>query len=495
MKPTLQLKLSQHLALTPQLQQSIRLLQLSSLELQQEINQMLADNPLLEIIEPVSIEDVQIPAAQVQTAPTNSDGDFDSSDAPAADAATDAEKPAEAETFEGLDRESESASGEEWPSSPESGDDDEQTFQQAQTVTLRDHLLEQIASARVSDEVRNLTRMLIEAVDEAGMLALTREELNFLLSQESGTLEPLVSKELWDDSVAALQALDPTGVGARDVQECIRLQLLAMPETVPQVDALEMIQNHFQAMLDKDVGRIKRALQMEDSDFRNAMALIQMTTPRPGAAYSDDTATFVVPDVIIKKSRRKWIATLNPSTMPKLRINQIYANILTSAKAGRTTPMSAQLQEARWLIRNVEQRFATILRVSTAILNRQQGFFDHGDIAMRPLTLREIADELELHESTISRVTSSKYLSSPRGVFELKYFFGSGVATEAGGSASATAIKAMIKQLIGAEDTKKPLTDSTLAELLEAQGVLVARRTVAKYREVLSISPVNERRA
>ena len=493
MKPTLQLKLSQHLALTPQLQQSIRLLQLSSLELQQEINQMLADNPLLEMAEALSEEGED--AAPLAKKTTSDEGDFaevKTSDEVGAegDAAAPSESAQESVEFE-LD---ERASAEEWPSSPETGDDDEQTFQQATSVSLRDHLLDQVSLVRADDDVITLLKMLIEAVDERGMLAISRDEINFMLAEASGNLAPQVSPELWESAVAELQSFDPTGVGARTLPECIALQLRAMPETVAQVDALSIITDFFDSLLAKDTLRIKRALQMEDEDYRAAIALIQKTTPKPGSPFADDVAMFVTPDVIIRKSRRRWVAQLNPSTMPKLRVNSIYAGILASNKAGRTTPMSAQLQEARWLIKHVEQRFATIQRVSQAIVNRQQAFFDHGDIAMRPLTLREIADELSLHESTISRVTSSKFMSSPRGVFELKYFFGSGVATDVGGSASSTAIKAMIKQMVAAEDCKKPMTDSTLAELLGAQGVLVARRTVAKYREMLGIAPVSERR-
>jgi RNA polymerase sigma-54 factor len=492
-KPTLQLKLSQHLALTPQLQQSIRLLQLSSLELQQEINQMIADNPLLEVTEPILEGDEEF-AQQVKKTTgddvefgevkTSDDAPSDLEGAPSTDAAQ------EAVEFEMDER----AGAEEWPGSPETGDDDEQTFQQATSVSLRDHLLDQVSLVRADEDVITLLKMLIEAVDEKGMLSISRDEINFMLAEASGNIAPQVSADLWEAAVAQLQTFDPTGVGARTLPECIALQLRAMPETVAQVDALSIVNDHFDSLLAKDTQRIKRALQMEDDDYRAALALIQKTTPKPGAPFADDTATFVTPDVIVRKSRRRWVAGLNPSTMPKLRVNSIYAGILAANKAGRTTPMSAQLQEARWLIRNVEQRFATIQRVATAIVERQQAFFDHGDIAMRPLTLREIADELSLHESTISRVTSSKYMSSPRGVFELKYFFGSGVATDVGGSASSTAIKAMLKQMIAAEDCKKPLTDSTLAELLEAQGVLVARRTVAKYREMLGIHPVSERR-
>jgi RNA polymerase sigma-54 factor len=497
MRPSLQLKISQHLALTPQLQQSIRLLQLSSLELQQELNQMLADNPLLEMIEPVS-EDEKVPTAQVVTAPTSSDGEFANNDEPVTlnDTPVDAEEPTDAvDAVQSLDIVEERGPAEEWPSSPESGDDDEQTTQQAGVTTLREYLLEQTSHLRnVDDDTLAITRLLIEAVDESGFLTMSREELNFLLAQESGTVEPLVSESLWNHAIAALQSLDPVGVGARNLRECLVLQIAAMPETVAQIDALEILRNHYDSFIRKDSGRIKRALHMEDEDLRAAVNLIQSVPTRPCSAFGDDAATFVVPDVIVKKTRNRWMVQLNPSTVPKLRLNEVYASILSANKAGRTTPMSAQLQEARWMIRNVEQRFATILRVTQTIVNRQSGFFDHGDIAMRPLTLREIADELDLHESTISRVTSAKYMASPRGVFELKYFFGSGVATDTGGAASATAIKAMIKQMVGAEDPKKPLTDNTLAELLEAQGVLVARRTVAKYREMLGIGAVSARR-
>jgi RNA polymerase sigma-54 factor len=260
---------------------------------------------------------------------------------------------------------------------------------------------------------------------------------------------------------------------------------------------LAIVANHLDHLAAHDFARIKKSLGCDDDALRVAQNLIRSLNPRPGAQYAPIDTRYVVPDVTVKKSQGRWVVNLNREAMPRLRINRLYADILHRARGsgGSSAGLASQLQEAKWLIKNVQQRFDTILRVSQAIVDRQRAFFDHGEVAMRPLTLREIAETVKLHESTISRVTTQKYLASPRGIYELKYFFGSHVATDSGGAASSTAIRALIKQLVGAEDGKKPLSDARLAEILGEQGIVVARRTVAKYRELLGIPPVNLRKS
>jgi RNA polymerase sigma-54 factor len=291
--------------------------------------------------------------------------------------------------------------------------------------------------------------------------------------------------------------MEPAGVGARSPGECLALQIRALPAEeggdAARELALEIAQKHLELLASRDYTRLKSATGANDDALRAAQRLIQSLNPRPGAAFAQVEARYVVPDVIVKKTRNVWRASLNPDAMPKLRINRLYAELMGGRGAGGA--LSSQLQEARWLIKNVQQRFETILRVSQAIVDRQRHFFEHGEVAMRPLVLREIAETLGLHESTISRVTTQKYMATPRGTYELKYFFGSHVATDAGGAASSTAIRALIKQLVAAEDSKAPLSDARISQVLAEQGIVVARRTVAKYRESMQIPPVNQRKS
>jgi RNA polymerase sigma-54 factor len=290
--------------------------------------------------------------------------------------------------------------------------------------------------------------------------------------------------------------MDPVGVGARNLGECLYLQLRALPENTPGRDAaMKLVQFHLDALAQRDMGKLKKALGLDDVGLHVARTLILSLNPRPGAAFGRDDTHYVIPDVFVKKIKGMWIASLNQEAIPKLRINRVYADILARHRENGGAQLSSQLQEARWLIKNVQQRFDTILRVSQAIVDRQRNFFEHGEVAMRPLVLREIAEAVDLHESTISRVTTQKFMMTPRGLFELKYFFGSHVATESGGACSSTAIRALIKQLIAAENRKKPLSDGQIAEILGQQGIVVARRTIAKYRESLLIPTANLRRA
>ena len=477
MKQTLQLKLSQHLTLTPQLQQSIRLLQLSTMDLNQELEKFLADNPMLEREDTVS----EIAPMQTRTeAPA-------AIDSPAGEPEAESASASDASVAE-MDWYSESGSG-----GGSRDDADESDFPQvpADAPSLREHLLRQLSLTQLEQRDRHLVAFLIEALDDDGYLSQPLEELLQLVPEE-------LQIELEELQIALkhLQHLDPTGIGARNCAECLELQLLALPEsTSHRALALAITREHLQLLAIRDFTRLKKILHCGDEELRQAQRLIQGLNPRPGAAFAEVETRYVVSDVIVKKTKNVWVASLNPDAMPKLRINRMYAEILQNNRSHSGSQLSQQLQEARWLIKNVQQRFETILRVSQAIVDRQRHFFEHGEVAMRPLVLREIADTLGLHESTVSRVTTQKFMFTPRGIFELKYFFGSHVSTETGGACSATAIRALIKQLVAAEDARKPLSDSRISEILGQQGIVVARRTIAKYRESLQIPSVSMRKS
>lgn len=478
MKQSLQLKLSQHLALTPQLQQSIRLLQLSTIEFNQEIERFLDENPMLE-------RDDSEPGSTYQPVPESAGEVRDSAPQDGGEAPPD-DRGAEAPTGGDMD----DWSGESGSYGSRSGsEDDDGDYQdvQAAGTSLRDHLCGQLALSQMSERDRYLIRLLIEALDDDGYLNQTLEELVELLPEEADI-------DLDDLSIALrqLQNFDPVGVGARDPRECLLLQLNALETDDVSRLARTIIDQHIDLLAARDFAKIRRAVGCDEETLRAAQNLIRSLNPRPGAQFAPIDARYIVPDVVVRKVRGQWTAMLNPEAMPRLRINRLYAEIL---QGQRGSGLSGQLQEAKWLIKNVQQRFDTILRVSQAIVERQRQFFEFGEVAMRPLTLREIAETLELHESTISRVTSQKYMATTRGLFELKYFFGSHVATESGGACSATAIRALIRQLVGAEDAKRPLSDSRIAEILGQQGIVVARRTIAKYRESLNIPPVSVRKA
>jgi RNA polymerase sigma-54 factor len=478
MKQTLQLKLSQHLTLTPQLQQSIRLLQLSTLELNQELERFLAENPLLEREES---DDGDAP-------PRVNGGERMSEAAPEHPAAPEAAAPAEAERPADADWYLETgASG----AGRDDGDESDYPQLAAESPTLRDHLLQQLSLTPLPDRDRRLVAMLVDALDDDGYLTQPLDEIAAMLPAELG-----VEAEDLAIALRHLQNLDPTGVGARSPAECLELQLAALPEAAApgRELALRIVREHLALLAARDYAKLKKLAGCDEASLRAAHKLIQSLNPRPGAEFAQLETRYVIADVVVRKVKNVWVASLNPDAMPRLRINRIYADILQQNRAN-AGQMSSQLQEARWLIKNVQQRFETIQRVSQAIVDRQRHFFDHGEVAMRPLVLREIADALGLHESTVSRVTTQKFMATPRGIFELKYFFGSHVATDTGGACSATAIRALIKQLVAAEDAKKPLSDSKIAQILGQQGIVVARRTIAKYREALHIPPGNLRKS
>jgi RNA polymerase sigma-54 factor len=476
MKHSLQLKLGQHLTLTPQLQQSIRLLQLSTLELNQELEQMLQDNPLLER------EDEDEASYAPADAPAHTaEAEAQSTDTPQPEKA-------ESEPATALD-------DADWNDySTGSGDDEDNDYAQGSVsgATLREHLLNQLIVSPLTLRDRTLVAALIDDLDDSGFLTQPLADITASLQDELEELEP----EEVETALKHLQNMDPTGVGARNLAECLTLQLRVLPPDTPARDAAMRLTAHYLDLLAaRDVGKLKKMLGIDDPTLRAARALILSLNPRPGAVFGVDETHYVIPDVYVRKVKGMWIASLNADAMPKLRVNRVYADILSRHRESGGGQLASQLQEARWLIKNVQQRFDTILRVSQAIVDRQKHFFEHGEVAMRPLVLREIADAVELHESTISRVTTQKYMMTPRGLYELKYFFGSHVATDNGGACSSTAIRALIKQLVAAENGKKPLSDGQLAEVLGQQGIVVARRTVAKYRESLQIPPANMRRA
>jgi len=486
-KQTLQLRLSQHLALTPQLQQSIRLLQLSSLELNQEIEQALQENPLLERDEPAE--------------PTMFSGSGDTLSNTRNEESQPAAAPEERERESNSNELEWGQDGMDWPSSggtrnPRDANDESDVDAgelQAAATSLRDHLISQLALSQLSGRERLRVAFLVEALNDDGYLAQELEELVEVLPEDF-TGEP---DEILEDLAIALkhlQSLDPPGIGARNPRECLLLQLANLPPSPTNALAVAIVRDHLEQLANRDYVRIRKGLGCGDDALRDAQELIRSLNPRPGAQYAPLDTRYIVPDVIVRKQRNQWVVQLNQEAMPRLRINRLYANLLRQQRSNGGSNLAGQLQEAKWLIKNVQQRFDTIARVSQAIVDRQRAFFDHGEVAMRPLTLREIADTVSLHESTISRVTTQKYLASPRGIYELKYFFGSHVATDTGGAASSTAIRALIKQLVSAENGQKPLSDARIAEILGEQGIVVARRTVAKYRESLSIPPVNLRK-
>jgi RNA polymerase sigma-54 factor len=529
MKQNLQLRISQNLALTPQLQQSIRLLQLSSLELDQELEIILQDNPLLELVDgdnpDADIADADLaegslaePTNGVDHDPLEADGEqsnqnddfendafsnLDYQEINNTSAETTQDAPTESleikEDFSATDFDEnydEYGSASNWDEGvrQNNGDDDDGDYTRQEIVaeSLRDHLLSQLKLMPLSERDQNLVLLLIDSINEDGYLETTLEEL-----VDELPLELEIELVELQTALKLIQSLEPVGIGATNLQECIMLQLNLLPADTEHLSlAKKIVSQHLPVLANKDFVKLRKLLNCDEVALKGAQTLIKQQNPRPGSDYAQlDRDHFIQHEVLIKKVKGIWIATLNDGVVPKLRINQMYADILKRNRENSSQYLQTQMQEAKWMIKNIQQRFSTILRVSQAIVDRQRNFFEHGEIAMRPLVLREIAEELELHESTISRVTTHKYMLTPRGVFELKYFFGSHVATDAGGECSATAIRALIKQMVAEENIKKPLSDSQFSEILAKQGIVVARRTIAKYRESLNIPPANLRKS
>lgn len=474
MKQGLQLRLSQQLAMTPQLQQAIRLLQLSTLELQQELQQALESNPLLEQID--THEEIDTRETQ------------DSETLDTADALEQKEMPEELPLDASWD--TIYTAGTPSGTSGDYIDDELPVYQGETTQTLQDYLMWQVELTPFSDTDRAIATSIVDAVDDTGYLTVPLEDI----------LESMGDEEIDIDEVEAvlkrIQRFDPVGVAAKDLLDCLLIQLSQFDKTTPWLEEARLIiSDHLDLLANHDFRTLMRVTRLKEDVLKEAVNLIQSLDPRPGQSIQTGEPEYVIPDVLVRKHNGHWTVELNSDSIPRLQINQHYASMCNNARNdGDSQFIRSNLQDAKWLIKSLESRNDTLLRVSRCIVEQQQAFFEQGEEYMKPMVLADIAQAVEMHESTISRVTTQKYLHSPRGIFELKYFFSSHVNTEGGGEASSTAIRALVKKLIAAENPAKPLSDSKLTSLLSEQGIMVARRTVAKYRESLSIPPSNQRK-
>ena len=474
MKQGLQLRLSQQLAMTPQLQQAIRLLQLSTLELQQELQQALESNPLLEQID--THEEIDTRETQ------------DSETLDTADALEQKEMPEELPLDASWD--TIYTAGTPSGTSGDYIDDELPVYQGETTQTLQDYLMWQVELTPFSDTDRAIATSIVDAVDDTGYLTVPLEDI----------LESMGDEEIDIDEVEAvlkrIQRFDPVGVAAKDLRDCLLIQLSQFDKTTPWLEEARLIiSDHLDLLANHDFRTLMRVTRLKEDVLKEAVNLIQSLDPRPGQSIQTGEPEYVIPDVLVRKHNGHWTVELNSDSIPRLQINQHYASMCNNARNdGDSQFIRSNLQDAKWLIKSLESRNDTLLRVSRCIVEQQQAFFEQGEEYMKPTVLADIAQAVAMHESTISRVTTQKYLHSPRGIFELKYFFSSHVNTEGGGEASSTAIRALVKKLIAAENPAKPLSDSKLTSLLSEQGIMVARRTVAKYRESLSIPPSNQRK-
>jgi len=488
----LDLRARQQLALTPRLQQSVKLLQLSATEFEQALAQAIASNPFLEDGEPNESE-----AHTEQAQGLSTDDPVRGLDAGAPLQATEACAESELGAPSSLEERFEERHEERFDQEiqtdrahhqvdPEDGDWPDWT---ETTTSLRDHLQEQLLGLRLSQRDQVLTQLLVDGLDDDGYLRQSFGDLAL-----ASDLSPPPEDDEFVAPLKLIQSMDPVGIGARDLAECLSLQLRAA-EFAPETQvALAIVEHHLGTLARREFARLQQAIGCTEAMIRAAHARIRRLNPRPGAAFKACDVRFVVPDVIVRKHRQQWVTAINPAVLPNIRVNQRYADIFRRARDASHGQLGQQLQEARWLIRNTEQRFTTILRVAEAIVARQKNFLDYGDVAMKPLGLRHIADELELHESTISRATGNKYMSTPRGMFEFRHFFSRELDTDTGGTCSATAIRALLREMIAAEDHQAPLSDVRLADQLATQGIKVARRTVTKYRRLMQVPPVDLRR-
>lgn len=497
MKPTLVLKMGQQLTMTPQLQQAIRLLQLSSLDLQQEVQEALEANPMLEMAD-------------------DSDDDFSSSvaDTTGGDDDPSATALPEPVALDAIDQHSHSEEEGNWneqipndlpvdtqwediyqtsaSSLPSSDDEDwDFTSRTGTGETLQSHLEWQLNLLPLSDTDHQIAIALIDGITADGYL---EESLEDILA----SLDPSLEVELDEVEMVLhrIQQFEPTGVGARNLSECLHLQLQQLPDSTPMLEqAKRVVRDHLELLGSRDFTQLMRRSRLKEDQLRDVVALIQTLNPRPGGEIASGEAEYVIPDVIVRRDENRWIVELNQEAAPKVRVNSQYASMVKRADSSSdNTYLRNHLQEARWFIKSLQSRNETLMKVASQIVEHQRGFLEHGEEAMKPLVLHVIAEAVGMHESTISRVTTQKYMHTPRGIFELKYFFSSHVSTAEGGEFSSTAIRALIRKLVAAENPKKPLSDSKIAGLLEEQGIHVARRTIAKYRESLNIAPSSERK-
>jgi len=481
LKPSLQLRIGQQLTMTPQLQQAIRLLQLPALELQAHIRELLESNIMLESEDDDEGEaDAGLEAAELQqvaeatvTAPAAADQDTD------------------ANSLEAVEDHWEDHTTTGPADTPWNGDDDDrvQEFADGTGETLQKHLLAQLELARLPPRALGIACAIVDAINDDGYVTEPLAEI-------ANTLRPeiICGPEEIEIVLRRVQQLDPPGVGARNVGECIELQLALIPDDTPGLaTAILIARHHLERVANRELAALRRELRVPDEEITAALLLVRSCHPRPGATVSGSAPEYVVPDVFVRRTDTGgWTVEINAATLPRVRLNQGYANVI--GRGSSHASMRTQLQEARWLLKSLEIRNETLTKVSKSIVERQAAFLEHGPEAMRPMILKDIAEAVSMHESTISRVTSGKYMHTPRGVFELRYFFSSQVEGADGSGTSSTAIRAKIRKLIKDEDAASPLSDGRIAELLSGEGIPVARRTVAKYREGLGIAPSSERR-
>ena len=472
MKQNLQLRLGQQLSMTPQLQQAIKLLQLSSLDLQAEIQQFIENNPLLEFKDDNNTVNSQQTDATNPPAGENPDAEYD--------------RYQQTLTSDGIQWNT----GSEYPTNSSSHNTGDKPIDSATEENLREHLYSQANTMQLSNNDQLIADALINAIDDDGYLSMDTGEICSTLPED---LE--ITNDEVDVVLNMIQHFDPTGVGARDLRECLLLQLSQLPVNQERQLASHIVMDHFDSLCHKDYARISKDSGHSTEEVQRAVATIQRLSPRPGSRISTIPTEYITPDVLVRKIKGQWQTMLNTDLSPRIRINDYYASLVRRADDSRDNQfLKNNLQEARWFIKSLQNRNDTLLKVATLIVQQQRDFLEHGEEYMKPLILRDIAEAVDMHESTISRATTQKYMHTPRGIYELKYFFSSHVSTTSGGEFSSTAIRAIIKKLITSEDDRKPFSDSKLVQLLEQRGIRVARRTVAKYRESLLIPPSNERR-
>ena len=491
MKQTLQLRLGQHLTMTPQLQQAIRLLQLSALDLSLEVQEALETNPLLETDEDFNSKaelngnDYQPKELGDAGTETSHNNDINNErEIKTDDSSLTEELPVDSEWSDVYDS---YAPG---PASSGDGGDTDFLLQQGSSESLHDHLLWQLNLTPFSEIDNAIATAIIDGINTDGYFTGNPQDILLSLQDEELDLDEV------EAVLHRIQSFDPPGVGAQNLQDCLLIQLRQLPEATPyRGPAIQLCAQHFKLLANQDQAQIMRRMKIDEQTLSGMNRLIRSLNPRPGTLIAESESRYVVPEVFVSKRNNRWLVELNGEATPKLRVNSQYANLIRRAdQSDDNTYLKNNLQEARWFIKSLISRNETILRVATKIVEVQRGFFEHGEEAMKPLVLRDIAESLEMHESTISRVTTQKYMHTPRGTYEFKYFFSSHVSTSAGGECSSTAIRALIKKLIAAEKPNKPLSDNKIATILSEQGIKVARRTVAKYRESMSIPPSNERK-
>ncbi|MEY3667397.1 MAG: hypothetical protein RL572_937 [Pseudomonadota bacterium] len=510
MKLSLQLKLGQQLTMTPQLQQAIRLLQLSTLDLQQEIHQVLESNPMLELDEDYEIRGLADEVAELNTESSVSSDDYNleriagSSTEDYESGETESSGDYEDSRWEdqipedlSVDSSWDDVYQSTYTTGSGSGDGETSDFESRNSVaeSLQDHLMWQLNLTPMSDPDRLIGLAIIDAIDTNGMLTVSIDAIHASLMR-SIDIDP-------EEVLAVLhriQQFDPVGVGYRDLAECLLIQLNQYEEAdiTPAIrHARAIVKDHLVLLGNRDYAALMRLVRIKENELRDAISMIESLNPRPGADITPPSTSYIIPDVIVTKDSDtgRWRVELNPETAPRIRINADYAALVRRADSSSDNSyLRDNLQEARWFLKSLQSRNETLMKVATRIVEHQKGFFEYGEEAMKPLVLHDIAEAVNMHESTISRVTTQKYMHTPKGIFELKYFFSSHVSTAGGGECSSTAIRALIKKLVAGENARKPLSDSKITKLLEAQGINVARRTIAKYRESLSIPPSNERK-